>query len=1267
MSNTYYSRVNVDDADATDPCGRLTEDVTNNQLQEVERACVPVLASESGEFIPMLYFLLRRLTAPDVAAEDSQPLLAQVEELLETLPTDPRLLHELHLYCAMASPDDDMIGVAEAEAEAERHSGATECVGAIGEATETVHVSASGGSAAAASASPGATGTDAQDTAAECLANVLGLTARAVSASASVSPEQQSVSAAAAQAAVSASVSAAAQDTAFSPRLLGYRLQALDVALHPAVVENAAAVAQQLRSREGFLWSGGLGLLIRVLYLTAPATQADALCQARLVALDLLHKLLELVQKSGRSGAAEEAAAMVGTLQTATGAMAATESNVNAAYHTTDSFGDATELNLAGNNKNMQAMARATLEAARATMPMDTDRDFDTDTDTELTAVVPTSEQPGQPETEEDTSVAATLAAAPHGAALPTVTEVDEDPEDTFGSLAAPSHTSELLNTSRGKSSLYVGTDADSDTSDGEGGTGTDTRNGNATHTSANASASVSHTGVIQDIYTAGAAASATRVQPLTRQQRLAQFARDPGTNFLLVPEEVHSAGGSRAPLRAAVHARVLATLPWTALCTVCQELVSMAAATTHAADADADLQVTVALAALKVLAQLLQLRPELLTVLYGDSGQDETSSGDTGTASTTAPSLAAFAVDGLVHARSGRLRLAMRHFFQIVADLTPPAGIEPPRNVLLRVLIAARLPFWQGGAAPHRPQHVSLQNTCGEYFSLLSFLVQSLALDYRGRFHGESLDRDTAGADGAAASRWRVPLAVPGVDFDSLLEDEVTWLQDMVDDDALVHATESVHPSAPTSSTAGASTVHGPDSHASDGAARATAATRAAATAAAEAATTPPDAPTSALLQGHLQLCNELVGLLRPAARTQLGGGERGLLKPLLERCLFPEAVALRRGAGAEAVPAPLCVTVGTRTPAMLLVAQLCDCSAANLLFVCQWLSKYHLAQGHALPEVDEWDAVPQVGRRSLRVGLKNAGATCYMNSMLQQVAMQPALRQALLGVPEEVEQAWQREAKQAKEADLVKASAAVTATEPDSKGHTAAPVSDAAGPVDTTTDTAASAPSTDTAGEHGGVVEVEPHSTFFHVQTLLAHLEGSQQRFFVPEGFWKTFCMYGTEHVNVRQHMDAVEFFCNLGDQLDVHLKKAGLPAVFEAAFGGTMAMQKIGQSCSHRYTRLDSFSSITAVVRNNRNLREALEESVKGELLCGSNAYMCSHCNGKVDALMRACIARLPRMMVVQLKRFEYDWETQRPVKSNDRCVVLWMKGKCSGTES
>lgn len=50
----------------------------------------------------------------------------------------------------------------------------------------------------------------------------------------------------------------------------------------------------------------------------------------------------------------------------------------------------------------------------------------------------------------------------------------------------------------------------------------------------------------------------------------------------------------------------------------------------------------------------------------------------------------------------------------------------------------------------------------------------------------------------------------------------------------------------------------------------------------------------------------------------------------------------------------------------------------------------------------LSEWEYLPPVGPRPNKgfVGLKNAGATCYMNSVIQQLYMIPPIRNGILAI---------------------------------------------------------------------------------------------------------------------------------------------------------------------------------------------------------------------------------------------------------------------------
>lgn len=52
-----------------------------------------------------------------------------------------------------------------------------------------------------------------------------------------------------------------------------------------------------------------------------------------------------------------------------------------------------------------------------------------------------------------------------------------------------------------------------------------------------------------------------------------------------------------------------------------------------------------------------------------------------------------------------------------------------------------------------------------------------------------------------------------------------------------------------------------------------------------------------------------------------------------------------------------------------------------------------------------------------------------------------------------------------------------------------------------------------------------------------------------------------------------------------------------------------------------------------------------------LPGADAYHCDKCDKKVVTIKRMCVRKLPPVLAIQLKRFEYDYERVCAIKFND----------------
>ncbi|EMP33605.1 Ubiquitin carboxyl-terminal hydrolase 24 [Chelonia mydas] len=161
-------------------------------------------------------------------------------------------------------------------------------------------------------------------------------------------------------------------------------------------------------------------------------------------------------------------------------------------------------------------------------------------------------------------------------------------------------------------------------------------------------------------------------------------------------------------------------------------------------------------------------------------------------------------------------------------------------------------------------------------------------------------------------------------------------------------------------------------------------------------------------LLAGHLRLIKTLLSLCG-AEKEMLGSS---LIKPLLDDFLFRASRIILNSnspAGSAAISQqdfhPKCSTVDSRLAAYEVLVMLADSSPSNLQLITKELLSMHHQPDPTLTK--EFDYLPPVDSRSTSgfVGLKNGGATCYMNAVFQQLYMQPGLPEALLSIDDDMD----------------------------------------------------------------------------------------------------------------------------------------------------------------------------------------------------------------------------------------------------------------------
>jgi ubiquitin C-terminal hydrolase len=82
-------------------------------------------------------------------------------------------------------------------------------------------------------------------------------------------------------------------------------------------------------------------------------------------------------------------------------------------------------------------------------------------------------------------------------------------------------------------------------------------------------------------------------------------------------------------------------------------------------------------------------------------------------------------------------------------------------------------------------------------------------------------------------------------------------------------------------------------------------------------------------------------------------------------------------------------------------------------------------------------------------------------------------------------------------------------------------------------------------------------------------------------------------------------------------------------------------------------EPFFSVQLDIKNKKCIEEALDFYIKPDILEGDNKYYCERYDQKINVHKRSFLSKTNNTLIINLKRFEFDYNTFRRYKVNDYC--------------
>ena len=265
--------------------------------------------------------------------------------------------------------------------------------------------------------------------------------------------------------------------------------------------------------------------------------------------------------------------------------------------------------------------------------------------------------------------------------------------------------------------------------------------------------------------------------------------------------------------------------------------------------------------------------------------------------------------------------------------------------------------------------------------------------------------------------------------------------------------------------------------------------------------------------------------------------------------------------------------------------------------LKVVKMLDKYHLFGFWKTYNFKNWELESREMQKGKYVGLKNMTATCYLNSIIQQLYMIPIFRETILKIN-----------------------------------------------------------------------NTSKNNVLYELQLLFSALKIYEFAYYDPRSF------VVINKLNFYEQMDADEFYGTLIDKIENDIKKIYFKPtpeekpektdtknnpknenykykdIFKFFFGIKVVDELKFVDCGHKRYNEFFYNSIQLEIKEFNNINESLKNYFKTEIMDGDNKINCEQCKIKRTCHKHLIFKSLPNILVIALKRFEFDYNTMLKYKLN-----------------